>query len=64
MADDKATRLAKIQEAMESMEADAKLAVPLERRIDTEKEKQRDAEGPQKPGKPAAPLSDVPNLKA
>ena len=35
-----------------------------ERRIEAEKEKQRDAEGRKKPGKPAAPPSDEPDPKA
>ena len=44
-AGDKAKRLAKMQEAMAALEADAKLAAEEERRIEAEKEKQRDAEG-------------------
>ena len=63
-AGDKAKRLAKIQEAMAVLEADAKLAAEEERRIEAEKEKQRDAEGRKKPGKPAAPPSDEPDPKA
>ena len=63
-AGDKAKRLAKIQEAMAALEADAKLAAEEERRIEAEKEKQRDAEGRKKPGKPAAPPSDEPDPKA
>src|SRR5712675_1405990 len=60
---DKAKRLAKIQQAMAALEADAKLAAEEERRIEAEKEQQRQAEGRKKPGKPAAP-SDEPNPKA
>ena len=63
-AGDKAKRLAKIQEAMAALEADAKLAAEEERRIEAEKEKQRDAEGRKKPGKPAAPPADEPDPKA
>ena len=63
-AGDKAKRLAKIEEAMAALEADAKLAAEEERRIEAEKEKQRDAEGRKKPGKPAAPPSDEPDPKA
>ena len=44
-AGDKAKRLAKIQEAMAALEADAKLAAEEERRIEAEKEKQRHSEG-------------------
>src|SRR6266699_2423698 len=47
---DKQKRLAKIQQAMAALEA--------------EKERQRQAEGRKKPGKPAAPPSDEPNPKA
>ena len=60
---DKAKRLAKIQQAMAALEAEAKLAAEEERRIEAEKEQQRQAEGRKKPGKPAAP-SDEPNPKA
>ena len=52
-ASDKAKRLAKIQEAMAALEADAKLAAEEERRIEAEKQQQRNAEGRKKPGKPA-----------
>ena len=55
-ASDKEKRLAKIQEAMAALEADAKLAAEEERRIEAEKQQQRNAEGRKKPGKPAAPL--------
>ena len=44
-------RLAKIQEAMAALEADAKLAAEEERRIEAEKQQQRNAEGRKKPGK-------------
>src|SRR5207344_47736 len=44
-ASDKAKRLAKIQEAMAALEADAKLAAEEERRIEAEKQQQRNAEG-------------------
>ena len=54
-ASDKAKRLAKIQEAMAALEADAKLAAEEERRIEAEKQQQRNAEGRKKPGKPAPP---------
>ena len=57
-------RLAKIQEAMAALEADAKLAAEEERRIEAEKQQQRNAEGRKKPGKPAAPLPDEPDPKA
>ena len=63
-ASDKAKRLAKIQEAMAALEADAKLAAEEERRIEAEKQRQRNAEGRKKPGKPAAPLPDQPDPKA
>ena len=63
-ASDKAKRLAKIQEAMAALEADAKLAAEEERRIEAEKQQQRNAEGRKKPGKPAAPLPDQPDPKA
>ena len=48
-ASDKAKRLAKIQEAMAALEADAKLAAEEERRIEAEKQQQRNAEGRKKP---------------
>ena len=63
-ASDKAKRLAKIQEAMAALEADAKLAAEEERRIEAEKQQQRNAEGRKKPGKPAAPLPDQPDPMA
>ena len=63
-ASDKAKRLAKIQEAMAALEADAKLAAEEERRIEVEKQQQRNAEGRKKPGNPAAPLPDEPDPKA
>jgi len=55
---DKQKRLAKIQQAMAALEADARLAAEEERRIEAEKEQQRQAEGRKKPGKPAAAPSD------
>src|SRR6266568_1679353 len=61
---DKRKRLAKIQQAMAALEADAKLAAEEERRIEAEKERQRQAEGRKKPGKPAAPPSDEPDPKS
>ena len=61
---DKQKRLAKIQQAMAALEADARLAAEEERRIKAEKEKQRQAEGRKKPGKPAAPPSDQPDPKS
>ena len=63
-ASDKEKRLAKIQEAMAALEADAKLAAEEERRIEAEKQQQRNAAGHKKPGKPAAPLPDEPDPKA
>ena len=57
-AGDKQKRLAKIQQAMAALEVDARLAAAEERRIEAEKEQQRQAEGRKKPGKPAAPRSD------
>ena len=60
----KAKRLAKIQEAMAALEADAELAAEEERRIESEKEKQRYAEGRKKPCKPSAPPSYEPDPKA
>src|SRR5450631_2014375 len=63
-AGDKAKRLAKIQQAMAALEAEAKLAAKEERRIEAEKEQQRQAEGRKKPGKPAAPPSDQPDPKS
>jgi hypothetical protein len=56
--------LAKIQQAMAALEADARLAAEEERRIEAEKEQQRQAEGRKKPGKPAAPTSDEPDPKS
>jgi len=61
---DKQQRLAKIQQAMAALEAEAKLEAEEERRIEAEKEQQRQAEGRKKPGKPAAPPSDEPNPKS
>src|SRR6184192_4368285 len=43
---------------------DAKLAAEEERRIEAEKQQQRNAAGHKKPGKPAAPLPDEPDPKA
>ena len=63
-AGDKQKRLAKIQQAMAALEADARLAAEQERRIDAKKEQQRQAEGRKKPGKPAAPPSDQPDPKS
>ena len=63
-AGDKQKRLAKIQQAMAALEADARLAAEEERRIEAEKEQQRQAEGRKKPGKPAAPPSDQPDPKS
>ena len=63
-ASDKQRRLAKIQEAMAALEAEARLVAEEERRIEAEKELQRAAEGRKKPGKPAAPPSDEPDPKA
>lgn len=59
-AGDKQNRLAKIQQAMASLEAEAKLAAQEERRIEAEKEEQRQAAGRKKPGKPAAAPSEEP----
>lgn len=59
-AGDKQKRLAKIQQAMASLEAEAKLAAQEERRIEAEKEEQRQAAGRKKPGKPAAAPSEEP----
>jgi hypothetical protein len=42
----------------------ARLAAEEERRIEAEKEQQRQAEGRKKPGKPAAPPSDEPDPKS
>src|SRR5438132_7068258 len=61
---DKQKRLAKIQQAMAALEAEARQAAEEERRIEAEKEQQRQAEGRKKPGKPAAPPSEEANLKA
>ena len=63
-AGDKQKRLAKIQQAMAALEAEARLAAAEERRIEAEKEQQRQAEGRKKPGKPAAPPSDQPDPKS
>src|SRR5674476_560897 len=63
-AGDKQKRLAKIQQAMAALEADAKLAAEEERRIEAKKQQQRQAEGRKKPGKPAAPPSDQPDPKS
>src|SRR3982074_145332 len=61
---DKQKRLAKIQQAMAALEAEARQAAEEERRIEAEKEQQRQAEGRKKPGKPAAPPSDQPDPKS
>src|SRR6478752_1220776 len=61
---DKEKRLAKIQQAMAALEAEAKLEAEEERRIEAEKEQQRQAEGRKKPGKPAASPSDQPDPKS
>jgi hypothetical protein len=61
---DKQKRLAKIQQAMAALEAEARQAAEEERRIEAEKEQQRQAEGRKKPGKPAAASSEEPNPKA
>src|SRR6266702_4980875 len=63
-ASDKEKRLAKIQEAMAALEVKAKLAAEEERRIEAEKQQQRNAAGHKMPGKPAAPLPDEPDPKA
>ena len=62
-ASDKEKRLAKIQEAMAALEADAKLAAEEERLIEAEKQQQRNAEGRKKPAT-GAPLPDEPDPKA
>ena len=49
---------------MAALEAAAKQAAEEERRIEAEKQQQRNAEGRKKPGKPAAPLPDQPDPKA
>jgi len=49
---------------MAALEAEAQQAAEEERRIEAEKEQQRQAEGRKKPGKPAAPPSEEPNPKA
>src|SRR6195256_4832157 len=53
-----------LEQAMAALEADARLAAAEERRIEAEKEQQRQAEGRKKPGKPAAPPSDQPDPKS
>src|ERR1017187_4675191 len=70
-AGDKQKRLAKMQPADAAPEAggrlgggDARLASEEERRIEAEKQQQRQAEGRKKPGKPAAPPSDQPDPKS
>jgi transposase len=63
-AADKVQRLAKIKEAKAALEAEAKLIAAEERRIEAEKEAQRDIEGRKKPGPAAAPPSDEPDPKA
>src|SRR5260370_21120744 len=63
-AGDKKKRMAKMQQAMAALEADARLAAEEERRIEAEKEQQRQAEGRKKPGKPAAAPSDQPDPKS
>src|SRR5258708_13939696 len=60
-ASDKQKRLAKIQQAMAALEADARLAAEEERRIEAEKQQQRQAECPNNPGKPPAPPSAQPH---
>ena len=61
---DKEKRLAKIREAMAALEADAKSAAADKRRIEAEKQKQRDAENRKKTGRKAPPPSDAPDGKA
>jgi hypothetical protein len=53
-AGDKQKRLAKIQQTMAALEADARLAAAEERRIEAEKEQQRQAEGRKSPIRKAA----------
>src|SRR6202035_4818303 len=60
-AGDKQKRLAKIQQAMAALAADARPGAAKERRIEAEKEQQRQAEGRKKPGKPAGTRSDQPD---
>ena len=61
---DKQQRLAKIQQAMAALEAEAQLVAEEERRIEAEKERQRAAAGRKKPGKPSAVSSEEPDPKA
>ena len=61
---DKQQRIAKIRAAKVALEAEAKAAADEERRIDSEKQAERDAEGRKKAGKKAEPPSDDPDPKA
>ncbi len=61
---DKEKRLAKIRAAMAALEADAKAAAEDKRRIDAEKERQREAENRKKTGRKAPPRTDAPDGKA
>src|SRR5258708_4756555 len=57
-------REAELKAEVARMLAAAELAAEEERRLEAEKEQQRQAEGRKKPGKPAAPPSDEPNPKS
>jgi len=61
---DKKKRAEKIRAAKAELEAEAKAAAEAERKARAEEEKKREAEGRKKPGKPAAPPSEVPDPKA
>jgi len=61
---DKEKRLAKIRAAMAALEADAKSAAEDKRRIDAEKERQREAENRKKTGRKTPPRTDAPDGKA
>jgi transposase len=61
---DKKRRAEKIRAAKAELEAEAKAAAEAERQARAEAEKKREAESRKKPGRPAAPPSEVPDPKA
>ena len=61
---DKKKRAETIRKAKAELEAEAKAAAEAKAKAAAEAEEQRKAEGREKPGKPAAPLSETPDAKA
>lgn len=61
---DKKRRAEKIRAAKAELEAEAKAAAEVKAQAEAEAEEKRKAEGRKKPGKPAAPPSPEPDLKA